>query len=195
MSNIEKLSQEMNRECAKFLQMMGYSDSEIVNIMKIDEDAVSELPKPDPINWGFNCLTQGVHHGRPEALWNVPLGYAVQIFPADALEELVISRIYQDAMQYVEQANDSNTITTPEWADKVKAFAEQYYRSTLQHKVGELSRHYNHPSYKLEIQRSAMRFRENKLSRAYEPLHFHDTINTLCRILGTKSSMKASVNA
>src|SRR4051794_40690475 len=111
---------------AQAMHEKGRSNAEIAEALGVSESSVRTLV----INWGYNCLTQGVHHGRPEALWNIPLGYAVQIFPADALQELVISRIYNDAMQYVEQANDGDTITTPEWADKVKAFAEQYYRST-----------------------------------------------------------------
>src|SRR4051812_32731468 len=101
MSNTEKLSQEMNREFAKFLQTKGYSHSKIANFLEIDEDTVAELLE-EPINWGFNCLTQGVHHGRPEALWNIPLNYAAtKLFDKDTLKEIVISRIYNDAMQYV----------------------------------------------------------------------------------------------
>jgi hypothetical protein len=143
------------------------------------------------INWGYNCLTSGVHHGRPEAIWNIPLVYAAtKVFQRDVLQELVISRIYNDAMQMVEHGDSE--IATPEWANLVKKYAETMYLHALQTKVGEAVRYYESPGWKLEQQESARRVAENKLNPGYEPLHPHDTINMLCRILGSRASRKAS---
>jgi hypothetical protein len=152
------------------------------------------------INWGYNCLTQGVHHGRPETIWNIPLLYAAtMVFRRDPLQELVISRIYNDAMQMVEHWSEEDpelsNVThriVPEWADLVKELAEKRFLTTLQRKVGEISNYYKSAGWELEQQESARRVTENKLNPGYEPLHPHDTINMLCRIIGVSASIKAS---
>lgn len=153
----------------------------------------------EDVEWGFNCLTQGVHHGRPEALWNVPLLYAAQIFPRDALQEIVVSRIYNDAMQFVnrdqefvEQGARETVSYSKEWADRVKARAEELYRPRLQHKVGELSKYYRTPGWKLEAQGAGLHVTKNNLNPGYAPLHPHDSINMLCRIIGVSSLQHVS---
>jgi hypothetical protein len=46
----------------------------------------NELPEESKINWGYNCLTAGIHHGRPEPLWNLPLLQAFMMFGVDGLK-------------------------------------------------------------------------------------------------------------
>ena len=143
------------------------------------------------INWRQNCLTVDVHDGRPEALWTMPLLHAARIFRAESLKELVIARIYNDAMQFVKNNNDGDEITTQEWADKTKEYAENGYRRIFQHKIGELVRYYDSPSWERDVEGAVERVKENKLNPFYEPLHGHDSINMLCRILGSQASLKA----
>lgn len=141
------------------------------------------------INWGYNCLTGGIHHGRPEAIWNLPLLQAVRMFSRDALEEIVITRIYQDAMVFVVHGGDD---FTQEWADAIKANAEQNYMPILQVKVGELTKYYESDRYQRDVASAVERFKQGKLNPHYEPLHGHDTVNMLCRILGSGSEGKVS---
>lgn len=158
------------------------------------------MPETTEINWRHNCLTEDVHDGRPDALWNIPLHYAAtMIFSRETLKALIITRIYNDAMQFVgrspsqkKQGTDETVVIDQAWADRVKANAEQYYMSTLQHKVGEISLYYKNPSFALEMERMVARLAEDKLNWAYEPLHGHDTLNMFCRILGVSSAIKAS---
>lgn len=142
------------------------------------------------INWGHNCLTSGVHHGRPGALWRLPLLQAVQIFGADELREMVIARIYNDAMKYVIHCREMNF--SQQWADKVKKHAEEMYHRTLQHKVGEIANYYRSPEWKSDQKNVVEWIKENKLNPNYAPLHPHDSITLLCRIIGTSCSMKAT---
>jgi hypothetical protein len=135
----------------------------------------------EEIDWRQNCLVGGVHNGRPEAIWKLPLMYAATVlFSKDALKEIVISRIYNDAMM-ISEHNDKYPKA---WADRVKAIAEERYDSTLQHKVGELSTYYKESRVKKEYAEIAHLVTENRLNPRYEPLHGHDTINLLCRIIG-----------
>ena len=140
------------------------------------------------INWGYNCLTNGIHHGRPETIWNLPLGYATSIFQSHGLKSLVIARIYNDAVQIV----DHNDNFDNAWAIRVREIAEERYDNALQLKVGELSNYYNSKEWELEQHETAMRVIEGKLNPGYEPLHPHDSINLLCRIIGTSASIQAS---
>lgn len=140
------------------------------------------------INWGYNCLTAGVHHGRPEEIWNIPLLYAAGIYKRQTLKSLVIARIYNDALQIV----DHNDRFDNEWASRVREIAEEKYDTQLQHKIGELSRYYKSRSWEIEQEDIARRVIDDKLNPHYQPLHDHDTINMLCRILGTTASMKAT---
>lgn len=139
------------------------------------------------INWGYNCFTNDVYHGRPEAIWNLPLLQAVPMFSADELKELVITRIYNDAMMYVgtfSQKGTGATVQIPqEWAEKIKACAESRYRNACQRKVGELLRYYKSPEYRRDVEGVIMRVKENSLDPKYRPLHHHDSINMLCRII------------
>lgn len=150
---------------------------------------MTDTPK---INWGHNCLTSGIHHGRPEALWNLPLLYAATVlFRRDVLKSLVLERIRQDATQYSEHGVNRERFTT-EWVDKVVALAEASYDNTLQLKVGELSNYYKSPEWETEQKDTAQRVKTAKLNPHYAPLHIHDSINLLCRILGTGAARKAA---
>jgi hypothetical protein len=152
------------------------------------------------INWRHNCLTSGPHDGRPDAIWNIPLVYAATtVFRRDQLQELVISRIYNDAMQFVnrdqefiEQGARESVSYSKEWADRVKEIAEEKYLNTLMVKVGEIMKYYESAGWQLEQQGAARRVTEDKLNPRYSPLHPHDTINMLCRIIGMSASTKAS---
>jgi hypothetical protein len=142
------------------------------------------------IEWGYNCLTVGIHHGRPEKIWNLPLIHATWMFSEAELKELVISRIYNDAMMYVEHGEEPRL--PKEWADRVKELAEEMYLRTLKVKVGEINRYYASPEWRNEVEGVIKRVENNKLNPHYEPLHPHDTINLLCRIIGSSCSRKAS---
>lgn len=142
----------------------------------------------DNIDWGQNCLTKGVHNGRDGALWGIPLGYAVSIFEAEALQELVVVRIYSDAMQMVRHGEGF----TMEWAAAVKHYAELMYQHTLQSKIDELSKYYATQGWKSEQRLTLRLVTVSKLSVHYEPLHSHDTINLLCRIIGVGAEHKAA---
>lgn len=144
------------------------------------------------VNWGYNCLTRGVHHGRPEAIWNLPLLYAVStLFRGDSLKDLVVSRIYNDAMQFVAHA-DAHTDMTPAWALRTKVLAEEQFANVLLLKVGELTKYYNSAGWELEQQEAARRVGMNNLNPHYSPLHDHDSINMLCRIVGWSAAQHAA---
>lgn len=143
----------------------------------------------EDIEWGYNCLTQGVHHGRPEKIWNLPLLYATEIYSKEELQQLVISRIFNDAMQYVEHGEGDQT---KGWANRIKELATERYLRTLQVKVGEIDIYYTSLQFQQDAQDAIERVQNNKLNPGYAPLHPHDSINMLCRILGTGCSIEAS---
>lgn len=154
--------------------------------------------KPEAkINWGGNCLTSGIHHGRPEPLWNLPLIQAIHMFSADELKDLVVYRIYTDALIFVNcspftQKGTGQTVKfTQEWAEKVKEIAEKHYANVLQHKVGEISNYYKSPSWKRDVEDVVERVKDNRLNPNYEPQHGHDSINMLCRILGVRAESES----
>jgi hypothetical protein len=150
------------------------------------------------INWGYNCLTQSIHHGRPEAIWNLPMGYAKLIYGPDVLKDLVVARIYNDAMQYVvaspfvQKGTGATTSFKKEWADQVKEYAENWFPRTLRQKLVELDQYYTSSGWKNDIQDVVERVEANKLNPGYQPLHGHDSINMLCRIIGVSCSIEAS---
>ena len=186
------LTHEAQIELAQTLEEKGYSNASIAHIMRIDESTVDTLVKTplNKIDWSQNCLTGNVHNGRSEAIWNIPLLYAAtMIFSREALKEIVISRIYNDAMMFVDHAGDNYT---QKWADRLKDIAEESYYRTLQHKVDELSTYYEKPLFKQEQLEIAERVTTDNLNPHYAPLHGHDSINMLCRILGVSSLTRAS---
>ena len=140
------------------------------------------------INWGYNCLTAGIHHGRPETIWNLPLNYAIGLFSKDQLALLVLTRIYRDALQITLH----NEQFTTEWANRVRAEAEKRYDTTLQHKIGEISTYYKSPNFKADLDHAVELVEQDKLNPGFKPLHPHDSINLLCRIIGTSASIQAS---
>jgi hypothetical protein len=146
------------------------------------------LPDKPQINWRQNCLTEGPHDGRWEPIWNIPLMHAISIFRRQVLKSLVIARIYNDALQIVDHNNDFDNA----WASRVREISEERYDNTLQLKVGELSNYYNSPGWELEQQEAVRRVIEDKLNPGYKPLHNHDSINMLCRIIGMSASIEAS---
>lgn len=142
------------------------------------------------INWRFNCLTTGVHDGRPEQIWNIPLGYAVQIYGRDVLEDMVVARIYNDAMQMVEHGLEPRPFQA--WAEMTKKIARERFEETLDAKIKELSDYYQSHSWAYDIRDVVGRIENNKLNPNYEPLHGHDSINLLCRMIGVGSSITAA---
>lgn len=156
------------------------------------------MNEENEIDWTQNCLTAGIHNGREGAIWSMPLGYAVSIFEADTLRELVIERIYSDAMQYVKNYSSIQEETgasmrfVPEWADEVKHYAELMYQDTLDKKIEELKKYYKEHRFQRDLIQAVERVKEDKLNVFYEPLHTHDTINLLCRIIGVSASRQAS---
>src|SRR3954469_5412142 len=106
--------------------------------------ADNELPEESKINWGYNCLTAGIHHGRPEPLWNLPLFQASMMFGTDGLKQLVVARIYTDALQYVK---DPESSVSPEWATKTRDLAEENFDDLLDRKMTELQDYYESSSW------------------------------------------------
>ena len=141
------------------------------------------------INWRQNCLTVGPHDGRPEALWTMPLGYAKLIYGQDVLKDLVVSRVYNDAMQMVEHGDAPRMPTI--WADQTKEYAENWFPRILRQKLVELDQYYTLPNREHAIEGVVERVKANKLNPHYQPLHSHDSINMLCRILGSQASLEA----
>lgn len=143
----------------------------------------------ETINWRQNCLTGGPHDGRPDAIWNIPLNYAIGLFSAETLESLVIARIVNDAMEFVEASPFIQKETgasfhyTEEWADEIRKAAQVRYRTRLQHTVGAIATYYKSDSFTHDSMDAAERLKDNKLNPAYEPLHPYDSLNMLCRIL------------
>jgi hypothetical protein len=183
---------EIKTARAQELAEQGKNTAEIAEAMGISENYVRNLQYPFDdlkINWRHNCLTSGPHDGRQEAVWKMPLRYAaMHIFTREDLKCLVLARIYNDAMQIV--AN--NDKFDEAWADRVFNAAKERYDTVLQHKVGELTRYYDSPSFKQDMADAVERVMADKLNPFFEPLHHHDTINMLCRILGVPASIKAS---
>jgi hypothetical protein len=141
------------------------------------------------IEWGYNCLTDGVHHGRPEAIWNIPLGYARQIYGDIVLREMVVARIYNDAMQIVEHHFEAGF--TKEWAERIKETANEIFPDVLDSKLKELNDYYQSHGWVRDIQEVTGRIKREELNRGYAPLHGHDTINMLCRIIGMSARGRA----
>lgn len=140
------------------------------------------------IEWGYNCLTSWVHHGRPEEIWNLPAGYAVQIYGRIVLEELIVARIYNDAMQMVEH----NDKYDEAWAERIKELAHERFSDVLENKIEELNKYYTSQSWIRDIQGVVGLVKKNKLNPGYAPLHNHDSINLLCRIIGVSAEQSAS---
>lgn len=182
------LKHEALVELAKLLHDRDYSNSVIAHSLRLPESVIRAFLDEQGINWGYNCLTNGIHHGRPEAIWNLPLLHAIHLYHREMLRELVLTRIHKDALQVTLH----NSEYTTAWANRVRELAEEKYHTTIQHKVGELSNYYNSPEFERDSDNVVRLFAEDKLNSGYEPLHSHDSINMLCRILGTKSSIKAS---
>ena len=151
---------------------------------------VPKLPEP-PVNWGFNCLTQGVHHGRPEQLWNIPLFQALMMFDIENLKTLVVARIHTDALIFVHRG-EGETKVTEEWAKRVADLAAERFDDTFAAKMKELEAYYDSPGWYTDIRGAIERVENNRLNPHYQPLHGHDSINMLCRIIGVSCSIAAS---
>jgi len=181
-------------EIAKELDVSEYEAENMVKFIKVKGPQKSQKE----IEWGYNCLTQGVHHGRPEKIWNLPLGYAVLIYGQDALKEIVVARIYNDAMQYVDNSpfvqkgTGATMEITSEWANRIKEIAEDKFLDTLKRTDRGLADYYTSSQWRTDIQGIVDLVKQDKLNPHYEPLHSHDSINLLCRIIGVSASIQAS---
>lgn len=189
--NNTKTVEEMTAQ-AQSLAEQSKSTAEIAEAMGISENYVRNLQYPfnkNKINWRQNCLTSGPHDGRPEAVWNMPLLYAcTTIFHRPLLKDLVAARIYNDAMQIV--ANNDKFDET--WADRVKKHAQENYTRVVEAKISELNIYYQSISFGQDMADAVDLVSEDKLNAFFEPLHSHDSINMLCRILGVPASMAAA---
>lgn len=166
---------------------MGAHDFGDHTVFTKGDDEQPETPK---INWRHNCLTGGIHDGRPEAIWNLPLLQASTMFETEGLKQLVVARIYKDAMQQAERTDVEHNLT-PEWAQEVANVAEKDFVFTLARKMAEVQKYYTSSSYKRDFEHVIEWYKGDKLNPHYEPLHGHDTINMLCRILGQSSDFKS----
>lgn len=142
------------------------------------------------INWRHNCLTVGVHDGRPEAIWNLPLSQALMMYEHEGLKQIVVARIFQDAMQMVEHGDEPRMPDT--WAKVTAELAEENFIITFATQLHEIVTYYSSASYKRDVEGVIERIKLNKLNPHYAPLHGHDTVNMTCRILGVSCSRKAS---
>lgn len=148
------------------------------------------------INWGYNCLTDGVHHGRPEQLWNLPLLQATIMFEFDELKDIVVTRIYNDALQFANHPemagfNEGDGNAVKKWAKRVKEAAEKGYDRTLEKQIDELHTYYTSRSWRQDVEGVVERLKKDKLNPHYHPLHGHDTVNLLCRIIGQNAKFTA----
>jgi len=150
------------------------------------------LPDKPKIIWRWNCLTQGPYDGHPDAIWNIPLLQAVNMFTCGEIEQLVVARIYNDAMQFVEHGVEPRP-PKQEWAEKTRDLAqEKFFGDILQTKIREITEYYHAPRWRRDVQDVIERVKTDKLNPGYKPLHGHDSINMLCRIIGVGSSIEAS---
>lgn len=157
-----------------------------------DEERNRRVMSNENINWGFNCLTSGIHHGRPEAIWNLPLLQANYMFNVEELQTLVTTRIYNDAMLYVEHGLPKEVRPSKQWAEKVERLADQKFSTVYDRKRQELLEYYNSEAWLTSVSDILELVSENKLNPGHNPLHSHDSINMLCRILGTSCTVEAS---
>lgn len=141
------------------------------------------------INWRQNCLTIGIHDGRPEAIWKLPLLQTMKMFSPVQLQQLVVDRIYNDAMQYVEHGDKPRP--SKAWAEKIKEVAGPLVLDVYQRKIGEITKYYLSPGFKRDLDGVVDLNQQNKLNPRYAPLHDHDTINMLCRIVGSSCLREA----
>lgn len=148
------------------------------------------------INWGYNCLTGDVHHGRQEAIWRMPLLQAKVMF-GESLKPLVLERIRQDAEQYVENSpfvqkvSGATHVFTQAWADRLVEIAEEKFDDLFAAKVDEITEYYDSASWRRDMENMVEWYKEYKLNANYQPLHSHDTVNMLCRILACSSERDA----
>jgi len=156
----------------------------------IGEQMATKPTESSEITWGYNCLTTGIHHGRQEILWNLPLFQALSMFTAYELKDLVINRIYTDALIIVHRGPEPRP--SQEWAEKIKKYAEELFPNLFQQKIGELSNYYQSGPWRQDVQVVINRVKDNRLNPNYHPLHSHDSINMLCRIIGTSAVHKAA---
>jgi len=152
--------------------------------------AIPPIPEPE-INWGYNCLTSGIHHGRPEALWTLPLLQAATMFTDNELQAMVVGRIHTDALIMVHRGEDNPEWLTEEWAQRLKEEAENLYGSLLEAKLDELNSYYDSPAYRRDMTGIVVRVLDNRLNPHFNPLHNHDSVNMLCRILGMSACRRA----
>lgn len=149
-------------------------------------------PNTPVMEWGYNCLTSGIHHGRPEAIWDLPLQYGITMFEFDGLKKIVVARIYNDAKQFVDHAPTDHNITTPEWAIRVRDLAEEQFEDFYNRKLTEILEYYSSAGWTTTAHGIISQIQTNTLNVHYNPRHAHDSINMLCRILGTSCSREAT---
>lgn len=148
------------------------------------------LPDRPKVNWGFNSLTPTVHHGRPEAIWKLSLMQTVYMFSPSQLQKLVVDRIYNDAMELVKHGVEPDG-PTQEWAERVKQAAGPLVLPTYQRKIGEISTYYRSMMFKRDFDDAIARNENDRLNPNYQPVHDHDSVNMLCRIVGHSAMDKA----
>lgn len=142
------------------------------------------------INWGHNCLTAGIHHGRPEAVWNLPLFQAAMMFGTDGLKKFVVARIHADALEQAKRTDIHHGLSEA-WATRLHILAEEMFDDLLTAKMAELINYYESPLWRIEVKNVIERYKEGKLNPHYRPLHGHDSVNMLCRILAWTCSRAA----
>jgi hypothetical protein len=173
---------------AKVMKTQGYSNADIAEAMGITEHYVRNLV-PEEINWGYNCLTGGIHHGRPEAIWNLSLIQTTYMFTPRQFQVLAVDRIYSDALQLVDHGGGSFTKL---WADNIKDQASPLILNVYRKKIGEITKYYRSLQFKQDFDEAIRLNQMGKLNPNYQPLHSHDSINMLCRIVGVSCATEAS---
>lgn len=148
------------------------------------------LPDKPFVNWTWNCLTDGIHNGRPEAIWKLSLIQTTYMFTPAQLQQLVVDRIYNDAMQIAEHSDNPSMFE--KWAEKTKEIAGPMVLEIYQRKVAEITEYYRSRMFKGDLDMAIELNKNNKLNPRYEPSHGHDTLNLLCRIVGDSAKRQAS---
>lgn len=162
---------------------MGAHDMGDGNIVFTKAD--QEIPV-EPI-WGYNCLTAGIHHGRPDQLWNIPLRQIAQMFTVEEIKDLIVTRIYQDAMVYVRKASFSK-----DWADLVQELAKHMAMDTFNRTLDTVTHYYGTVQWSRSVEHMLELLHAGTLSMHYKPLHSHDSLNQVCRAVGTSCSIEAA---
>lgn len=141
--------------------------------------AVTEVPQ-EKVNWGYNCLTAGVHHGRQTDTWREPLKGLLDNLTVGEIMQTVSQRIKDDAQQYADVGMLECGVDAVMIEFNKIDFGEWY----LLHLVA-LEGHYKQLGMPL-----GERYMEDRPTLYMHQLD-QDSLNMVCRILGQRACIRA----